>query len=56
MFLRVILNYVLFMRNSNISIIVVYLQKLANQFMLNGALVTVMVNNCFTESKKNFSW
>ena len=30
------------------------LQKLANQLMLNGALVIEMVNNSFSESKKNF--
>ena len=30
------------------------LQKLANQLMLNGALVIEMVNKSFSESKKNF--
>ena len=30
------------------------LQKLVNQLMLNGALVIKMVNNYFSESKKNF--
>ena len=29
------------------------LQKLANQLMLNGALVIEMVNNSFSESKNN---
>ena len=31
-----------------------HLQKLANQSLLNGALVMEMVNNSFSESKKNF--
>ena len=30
------------------------LQKLANQLMVNGALVIEMVKNFFSESKKNF--
>ena len=30
------------------------LQKLANRLMLNGALVIELVNNSFSESKKNF--
>ena len=30
------------------------LQKLGNQLTLNGALMIEMVNNCFSESKKNF--
>ena len=30
------------------------LQQLANQLMLNGALVIEMVNNSFSESKRNF--
>ena len=30
------------------------LQKLANQLVLNFALVIEMVNNSFSESKKNF--
>ena len=29
-------------------------QKLANQSMMNGALVIEMINNSFSESKKNF--
>ena len=33
---------------------VAHLQKLASQSLLNGALVMEMVNNSFTESKKNF--
>ena len=33
---------------------VAHLQKLANQSLLNGALVMEMVNNSFSESKKNF--
>ena len=42
------------MLNSNEPIKVAQLQKLANQSVLNGTLVTEMVNNSFTESKKNF--
>ena len=42
------------MSNSNEPIKVAHLQKLANQSMLNGALVIEMVNNSFSESKKNF--
>ena len=38
------------MLNSNESIKVASLQKLANQSMLNGALVIEMVNNFFSES------
>ena len=44
----------MFVLNSNEPIKVVHLQKLANQSMLNGALVIEMVNNSFSESKKNF--
>ena len=39
----------------NEPIKVVHLQKLANQSLLNGALVMEIVNNSFSESKKNFS-
>ena len=42
------------MLNSNEPIKVTHLQKLANQSMANGALVMEMVNNSFSESKKNF--
>ena len=42
------------MFNSNEPIKVAHLQKLANQSLLNGALVMEMVNNTFRESKKNF--
>ena len=43
------------MLNSNEPIKVAQLQKLANQSVLNGTLVTEMVNNSFTESiKKTF--
>ena len=44
----------MFMLNSNKPIKVAHLQKLANQSMFNGALVIEMVNNSFSESKKNF--
>ena len=39
------------MFNSNEAIKVAHLQKLANQSMLNGALVIEMVYNSFSESK-----
>ena len=42
------------MLNSNEPVKVAHLQKLANQSMLSGALVIEMVNNSFSESKKNF--
>ena len=44
----------MFMLNSNKPIKVAHFQKLANQSMLNSALVVEMVNNSFSESKKNF--
>ena len=50
MFKRVILNYVMFMLNSNEPIKVAHLQKLINQSMLNGAIVIEMVNNSFSKS------
>ena len=42
------------MFNSNEPIKVAHLQKLANQSLLTGALVMEIVNNSFSESKKNF--
>ena len=42
------------MLNSNKSIKVAHFQKLANQSMLNGALVTEIIGNFFSESKKSF--
>ena len=45
----------MFMFNSNEPIKVAHLQKLAYQTLLNGALVMQIVNNSFSESKKNFS-
>ena len=44
------LNYAMFMLNSNKPIKVAHLQKLANESVLNGALVIEMVNNSFIES------
>ena len=44
----------MFMLNSDKPIQVAHLQKLANQSMLNGALVIEMVNNSFSESKASF--
>ena len=44
----------MFMFNSNEPIKVAHLQKLANQSLLNGALVMEIVNNSFSESKRNF--
>ena len=42
------------MFKTNQPIKVIYLQKLANQLILNGALVKEIVSNSFSESKKNF--
>ena len=42
------------MFNSNEPIKVSHLEKLANQSLLNGAPLMKMVNNSFSESKKNF--
>ena len=42
------------MFNSNEPIKVAHLQKLANQSLLNGALVMEIVNNSFSENKRNF--
>ena len=44
----------MFMLHLNEPIKVAHLQKLTSQSMLNGALVIEMVNNSFSESKKNF--
>ena len=43
------------MFNSNEPIKVAHLQKLANQSLLNGALMIEIVKNSPSESKKNFS-
>ena len=43
------------MSNSNEPIKVAHPQKLAKKSLLNGALVLEIVNNYFSESKKNFS-
>ena len=45
----------MFTFNPNEPIKVAQLQKLANQSILNGTHVIEMVNNSFSESKKNFS-
>ena len=44
----------MFMLNSNDPIEVALLQKLANQSVLNCTLVIEMVDNSFSEIKKNF--
>ena len=44
----------MFMFDSNEPIKVALLQKLTNQSMLYGAFVIEMVNNSFSESKRNF--
>ena len=44
----------MFIFNLNEPIKVAYLQKLASQSMLNGAPEIEMVNNSFSENKKNF--
>ena len=43
----------MFMLNSNEPVKVAHFEKLANQSMFNDALVKEMVNNSFSESKKN---
>ena len=43
----------MFMFKTNESIEVAHLQKLANQSLLNGAVVMEMVNNSFSESRKS---
>ena len=45
----------MFMFKTNQPIKVIHFQKLANQSILNGALVIEIVSNSFSESKKNFS-
>ena len=42
------------MFKSNELIKVAHFQKLANQLILNDALVLEMISNSFSESKKNF--
>ena len=44
----------MFMVISNKPIKIAHLQKLANQSMVNGALVIEMISNSFSDSKKNF--
>ena len=44
----------MFMLISNEPIKITHLQKLANQSIVNGALVIEMINSSFSESKKNF--
>ena len=44
----------MFMFHLSEPIKVAHLQKLTSQSMLNGALVIEIVNNSFSESKKNF--
>ena len=44
----------MFMINSNEAINVAHLQKLANQSVLNGALLIEIVTHSFSERKKNF--
>ena len=44
----------MFMLISNKPVKIADLQKLANQSMMNGALVIEMINDSFSESKKNF--
>ena len=46
------LNYVMLIFNLDAPIKVAHLQKLANQWLLNGTLAIEMVNNS-SESKKN---
>ena len=44
------------MLNINAPIKASHHQKIVNQSMLDGALVTEKVNNFFNESEKNFVW
>ena len=44
----------MFMFKTNEPVKVIHLQNLPNQSMLSGALVIEIVNNSFSESKKNF--
>ena len=44
----------MFMVIWNEPIKIAHLQKLSNQSIVNGALVIKMINNCFSERKKNF--
>ena len=41
---------------TNEPIKVIHLQKLANQLMLNSALVIEIVSNAFSESKERSNW
>ena len=43
------------MLNSNKSIKVAHFQKLANQSMLNGALVIEMINNSLVKARKTLA-
>ena len=47
-------DYITFLLNSKEPIKVAHLQKLANQSMLDGALLIEMVSNSFSKNKKNF--
>ena len=44
----------MFLLNLNDPIKVAHLKKLANQSMLNGAIVIEIVNNSLSENKKTF--
>ena len=44
----------MFMVISNEPIKISHLQRLANKSMVNGAPVIEIINNSFTDSKKNF--
>ena len=46
------LNYVIFMLNSNDPFKVTCPQNLANQYMLNGALVIEMINNLLVKIRE----
>ena len=52
MFCQVILNFVMFMLISNEPIKVAHLQKLANQSIVNGALVIKMVTVLLVKTRK----
>ena len=44
----------MFMFKTNEPVKVIHMQKLANQSILNSALVIEIVSKLFSESKKNF--
>ena len=50
--IELIINHIMLMFKINEPIKVIHLQKLANQSMMNGALVIEVISNSFSERKK----